>query len=60
MTYIKIYENVYLSIFDDGLILNRKIRYKQIKKKEKRKKKKKKRGGKTPRDLFTENERKAS
>jgi hypothetical protein len=31
MTYIKIYENVYLSIFDDGLILNRKIRYKQIK-----------------------------
>jgi len=60
MTYIKIYENVYLSIFDDGLILNRKIRYKQIKiKGEEREIKKVGRGNTTP-PSSTENERKAS
>ena len=37
MTYIKIYENVYLSIFDDDLILSWKIRFKQIKNKEEKK-----------------------
>ena len=41
MTYIKIYENVYLSIFDDDLILSWKIRFKQIKNKEEKKKQKK-------------------